>query len=163
MSRRTLKVMLFTLTAAAAGALGMTCPPGPLDCPNPAVTAMTVEVLEKDGFTGRVRITAVATNAGLQAVDSAEGQQALQIWQGNAVLATESFVDLEPGESVTVSVETDWNTAAEFVSDFIGRLSYDPDIFIDGNEENDDCRTVDNELTLPAVQVNEQFLDADDT
>jgi hypothetical protein len=163
MSQGRLKAALLALTVAAAGALGMTCPGGPADCPNPAVTAVTVEVLEKDGFTGRIRITAVATNAGLQAFNSSEGQQSLRISQGGDILATQPFEDLEPGASVSVSVETDWNAAAEFVADFVGRITYDPDILIDGNEENDDCRTVDNELTLPAVQVNEEFLEADDT
>lgn len=163
MSRSTLKAALFALTAAAAGALGMTCPGGPADCPNPAITAMTVEVLEKDGFTGRIRITAVVTNAGLQPFNSSPNQQSVGIWQDGERLATQQFEDLGVGESVTVSYETDWNAAAEFIADFIGIVGYDPDIFIDGNEENDDCRSIDNELSLTAQQINEQFLDADDT
>jgi hypothetical protein len=36
-------------------------------------------------------------------------------------------------------------------------IAYDPDIFIDGNEENDDCDLGANSLELTAAEINALF------
>lgn len=156
----------FGLTLVTVACLGSGCPTDLLDaidCMDPAVATVEVEVLEKDGSTGRIRITGTVINVGLQTFDSSEGQQAVELVESNTVVATTTFVDLETAEEVTVTYETAWNSASEFLPDYTVRLSYDPDIFIDGNEENDDCRTANNSRTLTAAEINEVFNAADDT
>jgi hypothetical protein len=41
----------------------------------------------------------------------------------------------------------------EFAPSFIARISYDPDITMDGNKQNDDCRNDNNSRTISADTV----------
>lgn len=155
------RIASLAVSTMLVGILGMDCIPPELreqlDCPNPAATALSVEVLSRDNGTGTIRLTGTVRNIGLRTFDSSAGQQSAQVWEGSTVVATEPFTDLAPNESLTVTYETTWTRSSEFQADYTLRIAYDPDIFIDGNEQNDDCNTEDNERTLSATQINSEF------
>jgi hypothetical protein len=56
-----------------------------------------------------------------------------------------------------VSYETLWDVAFEFPPSYRLAIGYDPDIFTDGNEENDDCDLEGNSRELRGVQVDALF------
>ena len=57
-----------------------------------------------------------------------------------------------------MSYEREWNssspTEGEFPPDYIVKISYDPDILIDGNPDNDDCNPGNNEVTRSGAGIN---------
>ena len=71
------------------------------------------------------------------------------------------FEDLAAGGEITVSFERAWDASSpaegEFPPTYTLRISFDPDIFIDGNEQNDDCRTSNNRLERSGSGINDLF------
>lgn len=143
---------------------GLTCPEECLEGqPNPAVISIDFNLVSQDSdSTGTVEIVGAVENLGSGTFDSSAGQQAVQIWAGQSLtslsmLASQSFEDLAPGAQVTVSHEVQWNTSNEFPPIYRVILSYDPDIYIDGNDNNDDCATSDNALQRDGSEINNLF------
>lgn len=143
---------------------GLTCPQDCLEGqPNPAVTAIDFTLVSQESdSSGTVRITGTAENLGSGTFNSSAGQQSLQIWAGPSLtsltlLASQDFEDLAPGEQVMVTFDVDWNTSMEFPPIYRVILSYDPDIYIDGNDQNDDCATSDNALQRDGSEINDLF------
>lgn len=130
-----------------------------IDCMDPAVVDMYAEVLSGDEHGGRIRITVVMANIGEQDFVSGEGQQAVYLMYGGQSVAIEEFVNLAANEAeeVVLTYEVDWSLSTEFQSNFEGVILYDPDIYIDGNEDNDDCVTDDNSAELLAEEINDMF------
>ena len=58
---------------------------------------------------------------------------------------------------ITFSYTRNWDTTIEFQNDIILRISYDPDIFIDGNLTNDDANMNNNTLVLQGNAINSLF------
>lgn len=135
---------------------GLTCPSNcePTD-PNPAVDRIDFEVVTTDPDT--VRITGVVENKGGGLFDSSAGQQSVQLYEGTTLLATQEFEDLAAGATVSVTHEMSWNTNNEFPPTFRVLIAYDPDISIDGNDNNDDCATSDNVLERDGSEINDLF------
>ncbi len=153
------KLVALTLTASLIPTTGLTCP---ADCeegqPNPAADRIDYELLEMtSSTTGTVLITGVVENKGSGDFDSNPGQQSVLLYEGTTLLAQTDFEDLAPGETVSVSAEVDWSTSNEFPPTYRVVISYDPDIFIDGNEANDDCATSDNALSRDGAEINDLF------
>jgi hypothetical protein len=136
--------------------------PSCFECPDPDARRIEAEIIARTGdFTGRIRITGTVTNLGA-AFDSDPGQQSAELWEipdGGAprLVASVEFVDLAPGESVTVAHETLWDAAFEFPPSYRLAIAYDPDIFVDGNEENDDCDLAGNSRDLSGAQIDALF------
>lgn len=155
------KLALIVLPALALGMLGMDCIPPELleglNCPNPGVVSFEATLLSKSGTSGTFRLDGVVRNVGLQAFNSSAGQQAVQIWRGSTMVAEEVFTNLAPGEEVTISVEVTWSSSDEFPPDYMLLISYDPDIYSDANDENDDCYSDNNSATLTATELNTLF------
>ncbi len=138
---------------------GLTCPSdcGPTD-PNPAVDRIDFTLVSGGGTMGDVRIDGVVENKGGGAFDSSAGQQRVQLFEGTTLVATQEFVRLDPGETVTVSfVRIDFDTTNEFPPDYRVVITYDPDISTDGNDNNDDCATSDNALERSGSEINDLF------
>ena len=137
---------------------GLTCPE---DCettdPNPAVDRIDITVLTADP--ARIRVTGVVENKGGGTFDSSAGQQSVQLYQGldTTPLATQTFEDLAPGATVSVTHEMDWSRSTEFPPTLRVVIAYDPDIFIDGNDNNDDCSTSDNVMEKTGSEINAEF------
>ncbi len=135
---------------------GLTCPD---NCettdPNPAVDRIDFEVLES--FPPMIRITGVVENKGGGTFDSSAGQQSVQLYQDTTLLETQEFEDLAAGATVSVTHVISWNTSNEFPPTFRVIIVYDPDISIDGNDNNDDCATSDNVMEKTGSEINDLF------
>lgn len=161
---RNARWMTLALGTLVVVGTGMNCLPPELqdelmalNCPNPSATEFEVTVVSKSGSSGTIRLTGTVRNIGLQTFDSSAGQQSVWILSSGILVAQQDFEDLAPAEEVTITYETTWSRSTEFPPTFTLMLSYDPDIFIDGNENNDDCRTTDNELELTPTEINAVF------
>ncbi|MFQ5430819.1 MAG: hypothetical protein ACE5E1_10970 [Phycisphaerae bacterium] len=158
MNTRT-KLSLLVLIVSTTAMSGLTCPS---NCEegdaNPAVDRIDFSLLSTSSpTTGTVRIEGVVENKGSGTFDSSPGQQSVQLYQGTTLLAQQDFEDLAPGATVTVSHDMAWNTATEFPPTFRVIIAYDPDIFIDGNDNNDDCANSDNLLERSGGDINALF------
>ena len=116
-------------------------PPAVLSCPDPAVEAVTVQWISGGPTTGRIRISGVVKNIGGASYVSRSGQQLFSLYEDNRVISNLDFGNLAPGESSPpIKLELEWSTSSEFNPNYRFEISYDPDIYIDGNPQNDDCR-----------------------
>ena len=136
--------------------------------PDLAVQGIDFEIVDReDDFRGTVRVTGTIENIGTT-FDSSPGQQSLFLYEmplgGISILvAQEDFVDLEPGGSVTVSWERFWNSSSsaegEFPPDYQILITYDPDILMDENDDNDDCDLDNNKMERSGQDINQLFED----
>lgn len=131
------------------------------NCPNPAVRALDANVIRRSGSQATVRFTAVVENMGRVAYVSRPGQQGFTLSRDTSgrvasVVARRDFPRLNPGQRVTLS----WTQTisrygyGEFPPVFLAAIGYDPDIRLDSNPANDDCRGTDNRRTLNGQIVN---------
>jgi len=118
-------------------------------CADPAATQIDYSLVSRASrFQGRVRITGKVKNLGAQNFESRPGQQSIQLVETvpggrPRIVATLPFVNLTSGQEISVSFDRNWNSSSpaegEFPPSYKIVLSYDPDIYIDGNTKNDDC------------------------
>ncbi len=120
----------------------------PCEGPDPMATEIRYELVSTTSeFAGTVKITAVAQNVGLAPFISGKGQQALYLYEDFTLVAKKEFLGLDVGATIEVSYEREWDLAEEFKPQaYSAYLSYDPDIYIDGNLDNDDCNQANNTL-----------------
>ncbi|WP_299898684.1 hypothetical protein [uncultured Aquimarina sp.] len=132
-------------------------------------TSITFSIVKDDDFTGTATITGTITNIGDDSFRSSSGQQALRLYQRNLgapapgeLVSTVSFTDLAAGETLTISYSRPWNSSSpaegEFPPDYSIVLDYDPDIFIDGNDSNNDEDLTNNSLTVSGSEINDLFV-----
>lgn len=139
-----------------------------VQCPDPGVKALEFEILSRESdYRGRVRITGTVRNVGAVAYDSGPNQQSVQLWEDvqgvseKQPVASRAFEDLAPDQEVTVSYVRSWNASSpaegEFPPSYLLLISYDPDIAMDGNEGNDDCRSTNNRKERSGMEINSMF------
>ncbi|MEN9253393.1 MAG: hypothetical protein Q6K26_00745 [Gloeomargarita sp. SZTDM-1c_bins_89] len=138
-----------------------------LTCPDPAVQAINFKLLNRTSrFRGQVQIIGVVRNQGSAPYQSAPNQQIVALYEqvpGSParLVAQQPFLNLAPGEQVQVIFERDWNSSSpaegEFPPTYLVTINYDPDIYIDGNPGNDDCRTTNNRLERSGAAINTLF------
>ena len=127
-----------------------------------AAHALEFELEKTQEFTGMVTITGIIKNIG-DDFRSREGQQAVQLLENPAgsgksiMLDTKAFSDLDAGETLEVSFQREWYAGMEFPPSFIVRISYDPDIYLDGNEQNDDSNNSNNAMERSGQEISEMF------
>lgn len=155
------KNALLVLCLACLPMSGLTCPE---DCatgvPSLAVVRIDYEILSTTSPTeGTIRVTGVIQNQGTADYNSGAGQQSLQLYRGLNFLqqpvAQTDFTDLAAGATLTVTYDVAWNTSTEFPQSFVVYIGLDPDLFLDGNEANDECPTTDNLLSRSGEEVND--------
>ncbi|MBW1743833.1 MAG: hypothetical protein JRJ47_10475 [Deltaproteobacteria bacterium] len=137
----------------------MTCPG-----PDPAAT-IKVEIISRDehGHGGRVRITAIAKNVGGADFTSGQGQQSVQLWEDvpgvneRQPVKTKEFQNLAKGAKIRISIERDWTASTEFPASYEARISYDPDILADGNDNNNDCNMNNNKKRTDGTKIGAMF------
>lgn len=153
------KIAVLAAFAMTVSMTGLTCPE---DCmpgqPNPAAVRIDFSLVEQTSdTTGRVRIVGVIENLGSGTFSSSAGQQNVHLLEGTTEVASTDFVMMETGDFVMVTYERDWDTSNEFPPVYRVAITYDPDIFIDGNAANDDCATSDNALERDGAEINSLF------
>lgn len=152
--------ILLTYCGGGAGGGGTTCP-------DPAAARIDFSIVSRTSqFAGVVRIAGVVRNVGAASYESGPTQQSVLLYEvpigGTAALkANQAFQNLAPGEEVTVTYERNWDSSSsaegEFPPDYRIILSYDPDIYLDGNPMNDDCNGSNNDLTRSGADINALF------
>ena len=120
----------------------------------------------RDGFQGRVKVTGTVKNVGQTTFDSVPGQQEAYLYEippgGLPLLvARQVFEDLDPNNVAKVIYERDWDSSSpaegEFPPSYRLELLYDPDIYIDGNPNNDDCNSRNNRMERLGEDINFLF------
>ena len=121
-------------------------------------------VSQPPATTGQVRITGHIKNVGNTNFSSSLGQQVAFLIESPLGTTTETIMAtanlpavLNAGDAITFSYLKNWDTTIEFQNDIILRISYDPDILIDGNTNNDDSNPTNNALTLSGNMINSLF------
>lgn len=136
-------------------------------CPDPAVQRIDFAIVSKTSqFSGKVRITGVVKNVGLEPYISGPNQQEILLYEGpmgatSRVVARKKFQNLNPGQEVTVVYERNWNSASpsegEFPPSYKVIIVYDPDIRMDSNPKNDDCNMNNNQKERSGADINALF------
>ncbi|URR36226.1 hypothetical protein NBE99_03590 [Thermosynechococcus sp. HN-54] len=136
-------------------------------CPDPAVQAVNFSLMNRTTpFEGRVRITGIVRNRGTSTYQSGVNQQMVYLYEqmlgGRArLVAQQPFQNLGVGQEVTVMFERPWNISSpaegEFPPNYVLEIGYDPDIRIDGNPHNDDCRLGNNRLQRSGAEIRALF------
>ncbi len=123
--------------------------------------AINFSVIRVDagGSTGTVKIEGVVRNAGTSDYNSNANQQIAllyeQILGGKTTLvARQPFKDLAVNATVIFSYTRRWNRSDEFPPTYTLIISFDPDIYIDGNNNNDDSNTANNKLSKSGEAIN---------
>lgn len=90
---------------------------------------------------------------------SGTDQQIANLSQDGTIKAVARFPRLNAGARVNTSFARvqRWMPSEEFQPGFELRISYDPDIFIDGNEHNDDCQMGNNLASISVAEINWQI------
>ena len=135
------------------------CPPARCAGPDPQATAINYTLLSTTTSTsGDVRITGVVTNRGMESFLSSQGQQAAYLYEGSELVATQEFINLAVDATVEVSYERNWSTQDEFrPPSYTVLIAYDPDIYIDGNDNNDDCNSNNNDFARGTSGLDDLF------
>ncbi|MCS6958657.1 MAG: hypothetical protein RMK91_01235 [Pseudanabaenaceae cyanobacterium SKYGB_i_bin29] len=145
----------------------ITNPAQVLACPDLAAQGINFTLLSRtNAFQGRVRITGVIRNQGTTAYLSNANQQMVYLYEQNPggqprLLAQQPFQNLGLGQEVRVVFERNWHRSSpaegEFPPSYIVEVGYDPDIRIDNNPHNDDCRLDNNRLERSGSAINALF------
>jgi hypothetical protein len=126
-------------------------------CSNPAAYRVDFNLLPKHTkFTGRVSITGVIKNLG-GSYETRPNQQLMSLYEDSRMVASAPFGNLAPGQEASVNYQRDWNVSTEFPPTYKLIISYDPDILLDSNKQNDDCNNGDNNKTRSGVEINRLF------
>ena len=135
------------------------CPPPHCEGPDPRAMEIRYSLISSSSpFTGTVRIAGVVSNWGLSPFESSQGQQSVLLYEGDELVGQQDFSELPVNGAVEVTYERTWNIAEEFrQTSYTVIVDYDPDIFIDGNPNNDDCNLADNDLTRSSAGLDALF------
>jgi hypothetical protein len=149
--------------------------PGPLTaaCPDPAAFEIRFQIVRRDSqFRGRVRITGVVKNVGAKAFVSGPNQAKAYLYQlppgvpcpsatGGTIVAQQEIRNLAPGATMELNFERDWNSSSpsegEFPNCFRLLITYDPDIYMDSNKDNDDCNQNNNKKDRSGTEINDML------
>lgn len=126
---------------------------------DPAASRIDFEVLSRTTqFRGRVRVTATVKNVGHLDYVSRSGQQTALLYSDRTLVARRDFINLNRGQAFTFSYDRNWDSSSpsegEFPPQYRLIVTYDPDIYIDGNSGNDDCSNANNDRIRSGADIN---------
>jgi len=140
---------------------------------DPAATEIRFDIVRRDSqFRGRIRITGVVKNIGSKAFQSGPNQAKAYLYQlppgvppssatTGTVVAEREIRNLAPGASINLTWERDWNSSSpsegEFPNSYRLLISYDPDIYMDGNDNNDDANQNNNKKERSGTDINDML------
>jgi ABC-type antimicrobial peptide transport system permease subunit len=125
-----------------------------------SINFSVVRVIDK--FNARVKIEGVIHNVGRLNYTSAPDEQVALLYEENGgawrLVASRPFQNLAVNATVKVSFTRSWNKSSpaegEFPPNYILIVGLDPDIYIDGNNNNDDYNTANNKFTKSSAEIN---------
>ena len=133
-------------------------------CPDPAVVDFIIRPNGRNtNGTYNMHISPVIKNVGRVAYVAGITQQNIVLKHGSRVLQADKWrtANLAPGATTSASgvyYMTTWNpNPGEFAANITATITYDPDIRLDGNTSNDDCRSTNNSKTLTVRQINRKL------
>lgn len=136
-------------------------------CADPAVVDLEFRVItRRSTFQALVGIEAVVKNLGGRDFVSSPGQQSIQIYEqvpGGAarLVKQKAFTRLDAGRAIRVIYKRDWDSSSpaegEFPPTYSAIISYDPDIGMDANKQNDDCNLRNNAKERSGSFFNEKL------
>jgi hypothetical protein len=135
----------------------------PCEGPAPKPTELQYTLVSTTSdWAGTVRITAIVRNVGLAPFISGKGQQAVCLYEdygfASELVAQKEFLQLDVDATVELTYERPWDLSEEFPPQaYVAQLLYDPDIYEDGNPDNDDCNWNNNELTRSTAGLDDLF------
>jgi len=131
----------------------------PCEGPNPMPTELQYTLVSSTSdWAGTVRITAIVRNVGLAPFISGKGQQAVYLYEDFKLVAQKEFLGLDVDATLELSYERPWDLSVEFRPQaYSAYLAYDPDIYLDGNADNDDCNQANNTLTRSTAGLDALF------
>ncbi|MBF6627609.1 MAG: hypothetical protein PHS71_07785 [Proteiniphilum sp.] len=127
-----------------------------------AAESLEFSLEQTEPFVGNVTITGIVKNIG-DPYHSSEGQQTLFLIEKPAAgdpvtLISKDFKDLDAGETLEITYQVQkWRSSQEFPPDYILRISFDPDLYIDGNPHNDDANQHNNTLEKEGEEIKQLF------
>jgi hypothetical protein len=126
---------------------------------DPAVVGIQAEMVKKlSPSSVEVKIVGIVKNIGTENFVSSKEQQAIRMYEKapgatDRVVATKKFVNLNVGQTIRIEHTLPWTGSVEFPADYQVRIDYDPDIFADDNDQNDDVRMTDNKRDLAGSTI----------
>lgn len=113
----------------------------------------------KDRFNGTVKIEGVVKNVGRGNYTSGDNQQTVLLYEevpglSPKLVASRNFQNVPVNGTVSVSFTRNWRTSDEFPPSYIIMIVFDPDIYIDGNDNNNDANSANNRITKPGSAIN---------
>ena len=127
---------------------------------DPAAIAINFSVVScKTAFTGTVKIEGVVKNTGANMYTGDAVQAAVILYETvpggtSRAVASATFTHLESQGQRIVSFTRNWDKSAEFPPVYKLVIVYDPDIYIDGNDSNDDMNTNNNSTQREGSDIN---------
>ena len=127
-----------------------------------AVESFDFTIEKTAQFEGNILFKAVIKNVG-DDYRSNEGQQTISLSEkppgGQSItLESKKFKDLDAGETLELQYTLQgWRSSQEFPSSFSVRIGFDPDLYIDGNPQNDDSNSDNNTKEITGEQINARF------
>ncbi len=111
-----------------------------------------------DRFNAVVKIEGVVRNVGRLNYTSGTKQQSALLYEDNGgilrLVASQSFQNLDVNATAKVSFTRNWNKASEFPPNYILIISFDPDIYMDANTNNDDANNANNKFSRSGGEIN---------
>ena len=142
-------------------------------CPDLAFTRVFVEQVGPDRGNGHdVGIVAQLVNQGSMDYRSSANQQQVGIYEETPgrtprQVAIEDIGGRRDGEMLQNESGAirytlrGWRASDEFPPSYRFQLRFDPDILMDGNDANDDCRAGNNEITISGAEIIRAIRQAD--
>lgn len=127
-----------------------------------AASSITFTTTCKGRFEGIVKVEGVIKNTGGLPYTTGINQQSALLYEDNGgrlvLVASQAFQNMAPGAEVKISYTRKWNKSSpaegEFPPKYVLIVTFDPDIYIDANDNNDDSNNSNNRLTKSALEVN---------
>lgn len=128
---------------------------------DPAVTTLSVRLLKRlSAHEASIAIVGYVKNIGNKDFKSSPNQQSATLVQKipgvrvPELLMQRKFTVLPAGEGFMVSHTLNWRPSQEFPPSFELYLSYDPDIRLDDNPQNDDAISTNNSKQIDGLKLN---------
>ena len=132
---------------------GLSLPQTPTPGIDPAITEVSIKELSRtprtrgSGFQNP-EITVSIKNIGTRNFTSSPRQQGVLVYKDGRTIQNFTFTNLAVGQTLKFTFRPGRIYGGEFPSKFEFMITYDPDIFIDSNPNNDDANMNNNQRSL---------------